>query len=100
MGGNLNHKNDERSVPEVPEVPHLLGELIKLAVVDLHLLRSPGWARGGVLEAPVGGEDVIEKVETVTSDIHLIDLHPKQGCDYVRPNTNQLPGYFLSFRTR
>ena len=78
MGGNLNHKNDERSVPEVPEVPHLLGELIKLAVVDLHLLRSPGWARGEVLEAPVGGEDVIEKVETVAGHVHFIDLEEQK----------------------
>ena len=79
MGGNLNNKNDERSVPEVPEVPHLLGELIKLAVVDLHLLRSPGWARGEVLEAPVRGEDIIEEIETVPGYVHLIDLQQKQA---------------------
>ena len=59
-------------------VSYLLGELIKLAVVDLHLPGSPGRSGGEVLEAPVRGENIIEEIETVPSDIHLIDLQQKQ----------------------
>merc|ERR1719461_62215 len=53
---------------------HLFGELVKLSVVYIHLPGSPRRTRGEILESPVRSEDIIEKVETVTSDIHLIDL--------------------------
>ena len=84
---------------------YLFSELIKLCVVDLHLSGSPGRATAEILEAPVGGEDIIEKVETVTSHVHLVDLQEqKQDRDLIihesQPNTNQLPGYFLSFRNQ
>ena len=61
----------------------LFSELIKLCVVGLHLSGSPGWPAAEVLEAPVRGEDIIEKVETVTGHVHLIDLEEqKQDRDY------------------
>ena len=62
---------------------YLFSELIKLCVVGLHLSGSPERPAAEVLEAPVRGEDVIEKVETVTSHVHLIDLQEqKQDRDY------------------
>ena len=83
---------------------YLFSELIKLCVVDLHLPGSPGRPTAEILEAPVRGEDIIEKVETVTSHVHLIDLKgQKQDRDIIaesQPNTNQLPEYFLSFRNQ
>ena len=57
---------------------YLFSELIKLGVVGLHLPGSPRRPTAEVLEAPVGGEDIIEKVETVTSHVHLIHLQEQK----------------------
>ena len=95
-------------IPHFPwksSTDYLFSELIKLCVVDLHLPGSPGRATAEILEAPVGSEDIIEKVETVASHVHLVDLQEqKQARDLIihesQPNSNQLPGYFLSFRNQ
>ena len=78
MGGDLqgNAMLDLDDSDDV--VSYLLGELIKLAVVDLHLPGSPGRSGGEVLEAPVRGEDIIEEIETVPGYVHLIDLQQEQ----------------------
>ena len=79
MGGDLqgNAMLDLDDSDDV--VSYLLGELIKLAVVDLHLPGSPGRSGGEVLEAPVRGEDIIEEIETVPGYVHLIDLQQKHA---------------------
>ena len=72
-------------IPHFPlktSTDYLFSELIKLCVIGLHLSGPPRRPTAEILEAPMGGEDIIEEVETVTSHVHLIDLEEqKQARD-------------------
>ena len=55
---------------------HLLGKLVKLGFVRLLLPYPPGWSRRDALKAPVIGERVVEDVECVAGNVHLVHLGP------------------------
>ena len=58
-------------------IMYLLGKFIKLSIIDLLLPGPPLRSGFEWLEAPVGGEGIVQKVETVPGNIHLVHLSTK-----------------------
>ena len=55
-------------------IMYLLGKFIKLSIIDLLLPGSPLRSGFEWLEAPVGGEGIVKKVEAVPGHKHLVHL--------------------------
>ena len=55
-------------------IRYLLGKFIKLSIIDLLLPGPPLRSGFEWLEAPVGGEGIVKKVEAVPGNVHLVHL--------------------------